>query len=66
MRHRLYSLYHLVAFCGLRRGEASGVRDEDSGLDDAGTVTIRKQLLQLGWDFEEDDPRPTPPSRWPR
>jgi integrase len=24
--HRLYALYHLVALCGLRRGEAAGLR----------------------------------------
>lgn len=31
-RHRLYALYHLVAFRGLRRGEACGIRRTDVSL----------------------------------
>jgi integrase len=57
VRHRLYALYHLVALRGLRRGEACGVRWEDLDLDDAGTLTIRKELIQLGWEVEEGDPK---------
>ena len=57
VRHRLYALYHLVAFRGLRRGEACGVRWEDFDLEDAGTLTISKELIQLGWAVEEDDPK---------
>lgn len=57
VRHRLYALYHLVAFRGPRRGEACGVRWEDFDLDDAGTWTIRKELIQLGWEVEEDTPK---------
>jgi len=57
VRHRLYALYHLVAFRGLRRGEACGVRWEDFDLDDAGTLTISNTLIQLGWEVEEEDPK---------
>ncbi|MFI5755659.1 tyrosine-type recombinase/integrase [Streptomyces sp. NPDC051569] len=53
---RLYSLYHLVAFRGLRRGEACGVRWTDIDLD-AGLLTVAKALVQNGWDVYEDDPK---------
>ncbi|MFF1417440.1 tyrosine-type recombinase/integrase [Streptomyces sp. NPDC058280] len=53
---RLYTLYHLVAFRGLRRGEACGVRWTDVNLD-AGLLTVAKALVQNGWDVYEDDPK---------
>ncbi|GGQ23720.1 site-specific integrase [Streptosporangium pseudovulgare] len=55
-RHRLYGLFHLVGFRGLRRGEACGLRWEDTDLD-AGQVIVRTQLVQVGWDVEEGDPK---------
>jgi integrase len=54
--HRLYPLFHLIAFRGLRRGEACGLRWADTDLD-AGEVTILTQLVQNGWDVEEDSPK---------
>ncbi|MEV4581877.1 site-specific integrase [Nonomuraea jabiensis] len=46
---RLYPLYHLVTTRGLRRGEACGVRWEDSDL------TVSKTLMVLETDDEDDD-----------
>jgi catechol 2,3-dioxygenase-like lactoylglutathione lyase family enzyme len=45
--HRLYPLYHLIAFRGRRRGEACGLRRADTDLDTAVT-TVRWQITQLG------------------
>ncbi|OLT30481.1 hypothetical protein BJF79_09525 [Actinomadura sp. CNU-125] len=41
--HRLYAAYHLIALCGLRRGEAAGLRCVDVDLEH-GTATIAQQL----------------------
>jgi integrase len=54
--HRLYGLFHLIAFRGLRRGEACGARVVDLDLK-ARTLTIAKQLVQDGWKVEESDPK---------
>lgn len=54
VRHRLYALFHLVAYRGLRRGEVCGLRWEDVDLE-AGTITPRRQLRQIGWEVEEAD-----------
>ena len=51
---RLYSLFHLTAFRGLRRGEACGVRWIDVDLD-TGQIMVRKQLAQIGWRAELTD-----------
>ncbi|WP_251069738.1 tyrosine recombinase XerC [Streptomyces sp. ISL-96] len=53
---RLYALFHLVAFRGLRRGEACGQRWTDTHLD-AGLLTVAKQLVVNGWEVYEDDPK---------
>lgn len=53
---RLYALFHLVAFRGLRRGEACGQRWTDTNLD-AGLLTVAKQLVVNGWEVYEDDPK---------
>ncbi|ARP71520.1 site-specific integrase [Streptomyces pluripotens] len=53
---RLYALWHLIAFRGLRRGEACGQRWTDTHLDD-GRITVAKQLVVSGWDVYEDDPK---------
>jgi integrase len=45
---RWYALYHLIAYRGLRRGEACGLHWSDIDLD-AGHLTIRWQITQLGW-----------------
>ncbi|SEH01947.1 Phage integrase family protein [Nonomuraea solani] len=47
MADRLYALYHLIAFCGLRRGEACGVRWIDADLDENLLATV-KQLTKVG------------------
>jgi integrase len=55
-RHRLYALYHLIAFRGLRRGEACGLRQADTDLDTAIT-SVRWQITQLGWDTSQGAPK---------
>ncbi|MFI7707628.1 tyrosine-type recombinase/integrase [Nonomuraea sp. NPDC049480] len=55
-QHRLYALFHLIAFRGLRRGEGCGARWEFLDLDER-TLAVAKQLVQVGWDFEEGDPK---------
>ncbi|GAB2491880.1 hypothetical protein GCM10026982_15660 [Nocardiopsis aegyptia] len=54
VEHRLYAAFHLIAFRGLRRGEAAGLRWPDVDLD-AGTVTPSRQRRQIGWEVEEAD-----------
>ncbi|WP_232668804.1 site-specific integrase [Pseudonocardia sp. TRM90224] len=54
--HRLYALYHLVAFRGLRRGEVCGLREDDLNLAGA-ELTVRTQLVQIGWEVEEGEPK---------
>ncbi|MBY8866648.1 site-specific integrase [Streptomyces sennicomposti] len=53
---RLYALWHLVAFRGLRRGEACGQRWTDTHLDES-RITVAKQLVVSGWEVYEDDPK---------
>jgi len=55
-QHRLYALFHLIAFRGLRRGEGCGARWQDLDTDER-TLAIAKQLVQIGWDFEEGEPK---------
>ena len=50
----LYALFHLIAYRGLRRGEAAGVEWEDVGLD-AAVLTVRRQRVQLGWEVIKHD-----------
>jgi integrase len=57
--HRLYALYHLIAYRGLRRGEGCGLRRADTDTDTAIT-TIRWQVTQLGWATEQTAPNQTP------
>jgi integrase len=56
MSHRLYPLYHLVAYRGLRRGEAVGIRWADLQLD-VGHLRITQQVIQLGWETEVGHPK---------
>ncbi|MBB4968908.1 site-specific integrase [Saccharothrix violaceirubra] len=53
---RLYARYHLIAFRGLRRGEACGLRWADVDLN-AKTATVATQLVLEGWEVEEGDPK---------
>ncbi len=54
--HRLYPMCDLIAHRGLRRGEAVGLPWGDLDLESA-TVTIREQLIQLGWEVERGRPK---------
>ena len=56
VRHRLYPLFHLVAYRGLRRGEAVGLRWQDTDLE-AGLLRITQQVVQLGWATEVGAPK---------
>ncbi|MFI1867550.1 tyrosine recombinase XerC [Streptomyces jumonjinensis] len=53
---RLYALFHLTAFRGLRRGEACGQKWMDTHLA-TGSITVAKQLVVDGWEVYEDDPK---------
>jgi integrase len=53
---RLYALYHLVAFRGLRRGEACGARWVDGDLDEGILATV-KQLSFVGQQVKEGKPK---------
>ncbi|HZD16251.1 MAG TPA: tyrosine-type recombinase/integrase [Pseudonocardiaceae bacterium] len=69
---RLYALFHLVAHCGLRRGEACGLRwidtdltpthdpDPDPEVDTevaVGTIHVLNQIVQLGWATDQTAPK---------
>jgi integrase len=54
--HRLYPLFHLITFRGLRRGEAAGLRWVDVDLHRA-VVSIQTQLVQIGWSVRESTPQ---------
>lgn len=49
-------LFHLVAFHGLRRGEACGPWWTDANLS-AGLLAVAKQLVVNGWEVYENDPK---------
>jgi integrase len=54
--HRLYAIYHLIAFRGLRRGEAVGQDWAYTNLD-AGELTPAKEIVQDGWAPMESAPK---------
>jgi integrase len=54
--HRLYALYYLITFRGLRRGEACGLRWPDVDLT-SGIATVRWQITQLGSTLAEGKPK---------
>ncbi|WP_131766138.1 tyrosine-type recombinase/integrase [Candidatus Protofrankia californiensis] len=54
--HRLYPLFRLIAYRGLRRGEACGLHWADIDFDHA-TIDIRWQIAQLGWATAMDRPK---------
>jgi integrase len=45
--HRLYAFFHLVAFAGLRRGEALGLAWDDVNFDRR-VIRVRQQLVDAG------------------
>ncbi|MEU6036149.1 tyrosine-type recombinase/integrase [Actinomadura sp. NPDC047616] len=54
--HRLYALYYLIAFRGLRRGEACGLRWTDLDLAKR-TASIGWQITQIGPETFEGKPK---------
>ena len=53
---RLYALFHLIAYRGLRRGEACGLHWTDLDLDHA-ALTVTWQIVQHGWATELKAPK---------
>lgn len=53
---RLYAMWHLIAFRGLRRGEACGQPWSETNLD-AHSLAVSSQLVQDGWEIEASDPK---------
>jgi integrase len=53
---RLYALWHLYAFRGLRRGEAAGLEWPEVDLE-GGTIAIVRQRLNIGGKAQEDTPK---------
>lgn len=59
---RLYAMWHLIAFRGLRRGEACGQPWSETNLD-THSLTVSSQLVQDGWEVEASDPKTDSGSR---
>lgn len=53
---RLYAMWHLIAFRGLRRGEACGRPWSETNLD-RHSLTVTGQLVQDGWEVEASEPK---------
>jgi len=53
---RLYPLFHLIAYRGLRRGEAVGLRWLDVDLEHR-SLRVTQQVVQLGWATEIGAPK---------
>ncbi|MQS05705.1 site-specific integrase [Streptomyces alkaliphilus] len=53
---RLYAMWHLIAFRGLRRGEACGQPWSETNLD-THALTVSSQLVQDGWEVETSEPK---------
>jgi integrase len=51
--HRLNSLFHVIAYCGLRRGEGIGLRWDDVDLVKR-QLTIRQQIVQINRTTREE------------
>lgn len=54
--HRLGALYELLAFTGLRRGEAVGLRWSDVDLD-ARVIVVRQQVVPVGYALSVGPPK---------
>ncbi|MFG2676182.1 tyrosine-type recombinase/integrase [Streptomyces sp. NPDC048445] len=55
-KDRLYAMWHLIAFRGLRRGEACGQPWSETNLA-THSLTVSAQLVQDGWDVETSEPK---------
>ncbi|MFD4143674.1 tyrosine-type recombinase/integrase [Streptomyces sp. NPDC058572] len=53
---RLYAMWHLIAFRGLRRGEACGQPWSETNLC-RHSLTVTGQLVQDGWEVEASEPK---------
>ena len=53
---RLYALWHVLAYRGLRRGEACGLRLEDQDLN-TGNLHVARQLTEVDYQVEESSPK---------
>ena len=53
-RHRLFALYLVITYCGLRRGEACGLRWADIDLK-SDMLTVAQQIVQIGWQTDIGD-----------
>lgn len=53
---RLYPLFHLIVFRGLRRGEACGLPWHDLDLAHR-SLTVSQQLVQVGWPAGLSEPK---------
>jgi integrase len=63
---RLYAMFTLIAYCGLRRGEACGLRWEDVDFD-AAAIMIGPTIVQVGWDaLEQEDAKSGASEDWVR
>ncbi len=51
---RLYALWCVIAYCGVRRGEACGLRWDDVEWE-TGAVMIGPTIVQAGWEMIEQD-----------
>lgn len=56
MKDELYVLFHLIAYRGLRRGEACGLRPEDLDLKGR-SLTVATQLVDICGEIEESEPK---------
>ncbi|WP_216211161.1 tyrosine-type recombinase/integrase [Amycolatopsis aidingensis] len=54
--HPYYPIYHLIAYRGLRRGEACGLSWWETDLE-AQEMTISAALVQIGWKAEFGEPK---------
>jgi hypothetical protein len=54
--HRLYPMFHLMVFRGLRRGEVAGPPWSETNLA-IGTVHISEQLVSASYEVREDTPK---------
>ncbi|MFB1044126.1 tyrosine-type recombinase/integrase [Streptomyces chrestomyceticus] len=54
--HRLYPMFHLMVFRGLRRGEVAGLPWSETNLT-VGTVHISEQLVASSYEVWEDTPK---------